>query len=303
MSESGATFFNAALSEEVEAVNAIYGTDVVTAKPNPNSTNTLADTIILRLPTQPISFLLSLNNDYPSSSPHIDGTQSAGNLGKGEGHHAVNILQETLRKVWTPGSECLNDLIEEVCPLLQDEPIETDSQAITEKSEAQIPADEVGLTKRETEATSSDRSSSHALPNWTISEPVTEKKSVFIGRCARVADKPEATSFLTDLLSTNKKVAAATHNITAWRIQNARMGVTIQDCDDDGERAAGGRLLHLMQLMDVWNVVVVVTRWYGGVKLGLDRFRLINEAAREALVKGGFVKTEEDKPSKKKGKN
>ena len=57
---------------------------------------------------------------------------------------------------------------------------------------------------------------------------------------------------------------------------------TYQDYDDDGESAAGGRLLHLLQLMDVWNVVVVVTRWYGGVHLGPDRFRLINAAAREA---------------------
>jgi putative IMPACT (imprinted ancient) family translation regulator len=30
--------------------------------------------------------------------------------------------------------------------------------------------------------------------------------------------------------------------------------------------------LHLMQLMDVWDVMVVVTRWYGGVHLGPDRY-------------------------------
>lgn len=110
------------------------------------------------------------------------------------------------------------------------------------------------------------------------------------------------------LLATNKKVAGATHNITAWRIQNPETGVTVQDCDDDGESAAGGRLLHLMQLMDVWNVVVVVTRWYGGTKLGPDRFRIINSVARDALVRGGFVKGEEekghekDKGGRKKGK-
>jgi len=110
---------------------------------------------------------------------------------------------------------------------------------------------------------------------------------------------------ISHLLSTNKKVAGASHNITAWRIQspNAQTGnaTTIQDCDDDGESAAGGRLLHLMQLMDVWNVIVVVTRWYGGVKLGPDRFRVINSVAREALVKGGFSKEEGDK-AKGKGK-
>ena len=42
----------------------------------------------------------------------------------------------------------------------------------------------------------------------------------------------------------------------------------VQDCDDDGEAAAGGRLLHLLQAADVRNVVVVVSRWFGGVLLG-----------------------------------
>lgn len=54
--------------------------------------------------------------------------------------------------------------------------------------------------------------------------------------------------------------------------------------------------------MDVWDVVVVVTRWYGGVKLGPDRFRIINAAARDALVKGGFEKAQSTEKGKKKGK-
>lgn len=46
----------------------------------------------------------------------------------------------------------------------------------------------------------------------------------------------------------------------------------MQDNDDDGEAAAGGRIAHLMQVMEVVNVLVVVSRWYGGVKLGPDRW-------------------------------
>lgn len=121
----------------------------------------------------------------------------------------------------------------------------------------------------------------------------------------------EATNSISHLVSTNKRVATATHNITAWRIkqkatttvsaQAETPEITIQDCDDDGETAAGGRLLHLMQLMDVWNVVVVVTRWYGGVKLGPDRFRCINAVAREALVSGDFARSEDTTSSKHAG--
>ncbi|KAK3366683.1 hypothetical protein B0T24DRAFT_596595 [Lasiosphaeria ovina] len=62
------------------------------------------------------------------------------------------------------------------------------------------------------------------------------------------------------LLASDRRVRGATHNMTAWRIRGAG-GATFQDCDDDGETAAGGRLLHLMQLMDLWDTVVVVTRW------------------------------------------
>ena len=69
----------------------------------------------------------------------------------------------------------------------------------------------------------------------------------------------------------------------------------LQDCDDDGESAAGGRLLQLLQNTSVENVLVVVSRWYGGVKLGPARFTHINNAARDLLVKNGFVTVDSSK--------
>ncbi len=39
-------------------------------------------------------------------------------------------------------------------------------------------------------------------------------------------------------------------------------------------------MLHVMQILDVRNVVVVVSRWYGGIQLGPDRFKHINNSAR-----------------------
>lgn len=42
-------------------------------------------------------------------------------------------------------------------------------------------------------------------------------------------------------------------------------------------------------MMDVWNVVVVVSRYFGGIHLGPDRFKHINTAARDAVTKGGFL--------------
>jgi putative IMPACT (imprinted ancient) family translation regulator len=38
-------------------------------------------------------------------------------------------------------------------------------------------------------------------------------------------------------------------------------------------------------------VLVIVTRYFGGTLLGADRFRHINQAARDALELGGFIET------------
>ena len=41
--------------------------------------------------------------------------------------------------------------------------------------------------------------------------------------------------------------------------------------------------------MDAVNVVVVVSRWYGGIQLGPDRFKHINNVARTLLLSSGLV--------------
>ena len=75
--------------------------------------------------------------------------------------------------------------------------------------------------------------------------------------------------------------------MTRWRVKRDD-GIQFQDCDDDGETAAGGRLLHLLTMMDAWNMIVVVSRWFGGTHLGPDRFKHINSAARDVVTKSNF---------------
>ncbi|KAM4548048.1 protein IMPACT isoform 3-T5 [Odontesthes bonariensis] len=43
------------------------------------------------------------------------------------------------------------------------------------------------------------------------------------------------------------------------------------------------------QILDVRNVLVVVSRWYGGILLGPDRFKHINNSARNILVEEGYT--------------
>ncbi len=72
----------------------------------------------------------------------------------------------------------------------------------------------------------------------------------------------------------------------------------LADYDDDGETQAGARLKHLLEILEVENVLVVVSRWYGGTLLGADRFKHINQAARDALELAGLL----EESGKKKGK-
>ncbi|KAI1614742.1 ribosomal protein S5 domain 2-type protein [Exophiala viscosa] len=304
MSQDGRVTQNEALADELEALNSIYGPNTIVLQ----SESATEATAVLCLPELPFSFLASFPSEYPfDAPPTIVGTQSTGGSGRGEGEIAVSILRDVVGRVWVPGQVCLFDLVEEGGPLLQQQHEHHDHGA-SEDHSTNVANRSASPSFPETSAHDliSDAASSNIVPPaWVLSEPLTANKSTFVARAAPVSTLPEAMDAISHLLSTNKKVAGATHNITAWRIQakNAQTGTstTIQDCDDDGETAAGGRLLHLMQLMDVWNVIVVVTRWYGGVKLGPDRFRLINTVAREALVKGGFAKEEGEK-SKSKGK-
>jgi len=122
----------------------------------------------------------------------------------------------------------------------------------------------------------------------TSHAPVTEKKSVFQAHVCRGVESVEEVEIVMDILNESRKVRAATHNILAYRVSRPD-GSFYQDHDDDGETAAGGRLLRLLVLADARDVVVVVSRWYGGVHLGPARFHVINNTAKVALESLGEI--------------
>lgn len=277
------------LLDEITSITAIY---------TPSTILSLAEDLIysLTLPPLPsISFRLSFPLDYPDAPPSILGTQSVGHdVAKGEGAALVDLVRDVLADVYTPGAPCIYDLIQETGERLHklgldrshapegEKPRAPEANGATSCSSSNIPDQAVSDDIQQPLEESADP------PPWTLSDVITEKKSVFVARAAPVSSIDQAKKFLAHLLATDKKVAKATHNITAWRIRGVN-GVQYQDCDDDGETAAGGRVLHLLELMGVWDAMVVVTRWYGGVQLGPDRFRIINQTAREAVMRGGLV--------------
>ncbi|XP_064641819.1 protein IMPACT-like [Lineus longissimus] len=131
-------------------------------------------------------------------------------------------------------------------------------------------------------------------------EPLTDRRSTFQPHLAPVLYKEQVDMVLRKLYE-NKKIANATHNIMAYRIFKSEPSPRyIQGCDDDGETHAGSRVLHLLQITDVQNVMVVVTRWYGGILLGPDRFKHINNCARNILEAHDYIHSKDDKKGQKK---
>ncbi|KAI0278872.1 ribosomal protein S5 domain 2-type protein [Russula aff. rugulosa BPL654] len=119
--------------------------------------------------------------------------------------------------------------------------------------------------------------------------PIVDRKSAFIGRACRISEPAQIPLILAFLMA-DRRIAKAAHPIiNAWRCQVG--SALYQDNDDDGESAAGGRLAHLLQILDVKDALVVVTRYFGGTLLGADRFKHINQAARDALELGGLIET------------
>ncbi|KAB0407048.1 hypothetical protein E2I00_006143 [Balaenoptera physalus] len=135
---------------------------------------------------------------------------------------------------------------------------------------------------------SENRTEIEELPPIDHGIPITDRRSTFQAHLAPVVCPKQVKMVLAKLYE-NKKIASATHNIYAYRIYCEDKQTFLQDCEDDGETAAGGRLLHLMEILNVRNVMVVVSRWYGGILLGPDRFKHINNCARNILVEKNYT--------------
>lgn len=175
-------------------------------------------------------------------------------------------------------------------------------EAVKELCEKSDSGDDADEDKEDADATAAADSGSGAgsgagsaappptvpVPHIHSAEPFTDRKSAFQGHVAAVSSTEEVRAVLATLLS-DKKIARATHNMYAYTFVDAGRDVVVRDNDDDGETAAGRRMAHLLAVLGVQNVLVVVTRWYGGVKLGPDRFKHINNAARSVLDEAGFL--------------
>ncbi|HWR38294.1 MAG TPA: YigZ family protein [Patescibacteria group bacterium] len=112
------------------------------------------------------------------------------------------------------------------------------------------------------------------------------EKSLFICYAARAETEAEAQAFVAQI---RKKHADATHNCAAYLVGEAP---GLQKADDDGEPSgtAGRPMLEIIKKTGLRDTVLVVTRYFGGIKLGAGGLiRAYGKSASTGLKAAGIV--------------
>ncbi|QEK12406.1 YigZ family protein [Crassaminicella thermophila] len=112
------------------------------------------------------------------------------------------------------------------------------------------------------------------------------EKSRFIGYVKPVENEEEATKFIEEIKLIHK---TATHNVPVYIIGKNN---EIQRYSDDGEPAgtAGVPILDMLKKEAIKNVAIVVTRYFGGIKLGTGGLvRAYTQTAKLALKEGKII--------------
>ena len=122
----------------------------------------------------------------------------------------------------------------------------------------------------------------YLVPTGFGQDEFVEKKSRFIGRAWLVETEAEALEKIQEM---KKQHYDATHNCWAYVIKDGPMRFS-----DDGEPGgtAGNPMMQVLQRENLFNVVCVVTRYFGGVLLGAGGLvRAYTKGAKIAIDAAG----------------
>ena len=117
-------------------------------------------------------------------------------------------------------------------------------------------------------------------------DEVIINKSKFIGHASPINSEEDAVEFINQI---RKEYSDATHNVYAYVFGD---NSNIQRFSDDGEPSgtAGMPVLNVIKQENLKNVVVVVTRYFGGIKLGAGGLvRAYTKGAKIGLDSGIIV--------------
>ena len=105
---------------------------------------------------------------------------------------------------------------------------------------------------------------------WTIdretSWEVKIERSLFIAQIREVENEQEAKAFIQQISQQHKQ---ATHNCSAYRVGWGPQEITYADDDGEPSGTAGRPILGAILSSGITNVAIVVTRYFGGKKLGV----------------------------------
>lgn len=120
-----------------------------------------------------------------------------------------------------------------------------------------------------------------------ISGEITEKKSKFIADVYCVDDVKQVEQNIKEI---KKKYYDAKHHCYAYKINTESQ--VIEKCSDDGEPSgtAGAPILNIINKNNLSNILIVVTRYFGGILLGTGGLvKAYTEATQEALKNADYI--------------
>lgn len=112
---------------------------------------------------------------------------------------------------------------------------------------------------------------------FQIAHVLTDRGSKYAVSGGAVRTRGDIDAFLKQL-KRNRKFARASHNTWA-----AILSTSGPIKGDDGEGGAGAVILRMLEREGLSDHIVVVTRWFGGTRLGGDRFRRVQDCVRAYL--------------------
>ena len=116
---------------------------------------------------------------------------------------------------------------------------------------------------------------------------IVEKKSKFMANLIHVESIEDAENKIKEI---KKKYYDARHNCVAYRVSEG--GQIVEKSSDDGEPSgtAGGPMLNILQKNNLCNLVVIVTRYFGGILLGTGGLvRAYSDATLQVIEKATKV--------------
>lgn len=127
----------------------------------------------------------------------------------------------------------------------------------------------------------------YTAPRATFQKELEIKKSIFLATLISVKNEEEAQEAIAKM---KKEKRDATHNCSAYRIGTERI---YEKSSDDGEPqgTAGHPMLHVLQMNELTNTLAIVTRWFGGIKLGAGGLtRAYTQSLADAVKEADLVR-------------